>query len=173
MAEKENKRGTRLSASRVLILLSILLLVIAGYNLERYSGSAYFALTGRPLNLDFWSSKPSFSQALPVFSGTETFGRSTLAPGDTQTITVSATSNTTISAYFEAWITSPKGKQVWKSPMINPVSFKAGKPTTTTYSYALPAGLPPGVYTGSLIINSQDTHTDYLAKENIVRFKVS
>jgi len=181
MAEKEKKRVLPLSASRVLIILSVVLLVVAAFNVDRYSGSAYFAWKHQPLNLDFWSSKPTYSRTLPVFTATDTLSQGSLTTGGVQRITITATSNTTVRAYIEAWLSNPNynekgvygGNQVWQSPTAKTVLFPKNTPVTITYTYTIPATIPRGTYEASLILNSSDTNTDYLVKENIARFIVT
>ncbi len=169
----EEKRGSLSNIQRVLILASIALLVVAGLSLRRTIGPAYFAATGKPLHLAFWETVHAApAPVLPKFSVNASVSQATLSAGSTQAISFSATSNKSISAYLEVWISTSKNKQVWKSNTDDTVQFIANQKLSKAFSYTLPGTLAKGQYTLGVIINSADTNTDYFVNENFARFEV-
>lgn len=139
-----------------------------------YGETVYFIAFHKPLHLGFTSNAHYVAPALPSFQVEQTIAAQTLAPGGTQTVTVSAKSDQSTQGYIEVWITSPANKQVYRSSIDgNPLQFVRDTSQTHTYSYTIPQSIPKGIYTVSITITSPDTFTDYYVKPNFVTFTVS
>lgn len=164
-------------AALVLIIFSVLLL-------SRFGPTAYFVLTGKPLDLHGSDQPKVHAQSLPHFRLTGSVAKKQLAIGDTQTITITAKADMPTAAIINAWISSPTlHKQVWQSPAGTVIKFPTNKTVVSTYQYAIKPTLPktrsavayilpPGTYKLSAVIVSTDGYTDYAAKENLAEFTV-
>ena len=154
-----------------LVSLSIIMMVISVGLIKHYLGPAYFAISGKPLE---WSlPKPAVQAvALPSFTTSQSISSASLTPGSTLSINISATSDRQVDAIVQAWVTSPKHKQVWRSAADKVTSFTAGQSVALRYAYPLPATLRPGTYKVSLRITSTDGFTDYAVKEDYAEFTV-
>ena len=156
----------------VLFALSFVMIAVAGVLFSHYGPTGYFALTGRPFQWPGVAPAAARAEQLPVFATTQTISAASLAPGESLTINISATSNKTTSAEVKAWITSPKHKQVWRSLDDKLSSFTAGQAAPQTFAFVLPATLAPGKYHVSFTISSADEYSDFLVKEDFAEFSV-
>lgn len=162
--------------AKLLITASLVLLLATTYIVYAYGQSAYFVAFHKPFNANlFQSSTPHYTpQTLPMFQVSPSIASHALMPGGTQKITVSATSDQSVSGYVEAWIESPANKQIFQSPTNgSPTKFVKGTSQTFTYSYTIPRSLPKGTCTVSVIITSVDNFTDYYVNNNFATFTVS
>lgn len=154
-----------------MLVVGMGLIAAGSYNLAIFGPSAYFALFHRPLGSLIGKAEAKAAPiATPDFSSTASISGSSFNPGDTVTITVSAKSDIYVSAYMEAWITSPANKQIYRSPSTDLTSFRAGQNQSFTFSYGLSSSLPSGTYRVSELINSEDGKADYFTNENFARF---
>jgi hypothetical protein len=136
-----------------------------------YWDPAYFALAGKPFGEHSHHPAPA-AMILPTFTTTQSLSALTVGAGDNQTISISAVSNQTVTAQVKAWITSPKHKQVWRSPDDHVTNFTAGQPSQFAFHYTIPAALPPGQYQVSFTISSPDDFTDYVVNESFAEFTI-
>jgi hypothetical protein len=153
------------AASALLLLATVLIF-------RHFAGPGYFALSGRPWH---WPEKHQAAAApasLPQFQTTQAIASETLTPGGMQTITISATASSSTPAKLQVWITSPKNKQIWRSPEGEPVSFPAGRPVSNAFSATLPATAPRGTYRVAFLLTSADELTDYAVKPDFAEFTV-
>lgn len=161
--------------SKVLFAASALLLIATAYVVGTYGQSAYFVAFHRPLHFGSSNVPTSYvAPSVPVFHVTPTIAAASLATGNTQTITVATTPESTVSAYVEVWVEGPQHKQVFRSNTDgSPTAFVKGTPQTFSYRYTLPYNLPKGTYTVSAILTSSNNQTDYYVNTNFASFTVS
>lgn len=161
--------------SRVLIAASTVFLIATAYVVVTYGESAYFVAFHKPLHFSLSSTtKPYVAPEVPTFQVKPSIAAASLTPGRTQTISVTITPSSTVSAYVEVWIEGPLHTQVFRSNTDgSPTSFVKGSPQTLTYHYTLPHNLPKGTYTVSAILTSPNNQTDYYVNTNFASFTVS
>lgn len=161
------------TASRALFMVSALLVVASAVIMWRFWNPAYFAIMKQPFHWGRPATPPAADDLqLPGFATSQSIAKSQLAPGDTQTIAISATAKRDTSSQVDAWIMSPKHKQVWRSPNNTITRFPAGQTVFKTYTYTVPTTVPKGQYLVSLILDSPDGHTNYAVQENFAEFTV-
>jgi len=140
-----------------------------------YGEQVYFVAFHKPFHVPFSSPPKKYvAVGLPNFQVHPAILSRSLNPGGKQLMTVTLSTDKTVTGYLEVWVESPAHKQVFRSPSDGaPTQFAKGKPQTFTYSYTLPAGSPPGAYHVSAIITSPNSQTDYYVNSNFATFTVS